>query len=152
MKYFYPLLAVLFLSITGCTKPAQTETQATKDENIIIQYIKDNNLTATKTSSGLYIVKNNAGYGATPTSSSTVKVYYKGTLTNGTVFDESANTGVDISLATTIKGWQEGIPDFKKGGKGMLLIPSALGYGTTAKSNIPANSVLIFEINLMDVY
>jgi FKBP-type peptidyl-prolyl cis-trans isomerase FkpA len=50
-----------------------------------------------------------------------------------------------------IQGWQEGIPLFSEGGSGILIIPSALGYGNQAIGNIPRNSVLIFEVNLIDV-
>ena len=85
-----------------------------------------------------------------PTSSSYVTVVYKGYLTDGNVFDQSKSTGLGISLTNVIKGWQEGIPYFKVGGKGKLLIPSALGYGAQTQGNIPANSVLIFDITLLD--
>ena len=50
-----------------------------------------------------------------------------------------------------IQGWQEGIPLFSEGGIGKLLIPSALGYGNRSVGNIPENSVLIFDVELMDV-
>ena len=50
-----------------------------------------------------------------------------------------------------IEGWKEGIPYFKEGGVGKLLIPSALGYGPNGNSGIPPNSVLIFDIGLIDV-
>ncbi|MEI6409778.1 MAG: FKBP-type peptidyl-prolyl cis-trans isomerase [Bacteroidota bacterium] len=53
-------------------------------------------------------------------------------------------------LSSLIKGWQEGIPLLKKGGKGTFFIPSALGYGSQDQGAIPANSVLIFEITLVD--
>jgi FKBP-type peptidyl-prolyl cis-trans isomerase FkpA len=82
---------------------------------------------------------------------STVTVAYKGYLTDGTVFDESDSNGITFSLRNVIQGWQEGIPLFKEGGSGMLLIPSALGYGSSSQGQIPANSVLIFEITLIDV-
>ena len=51
-------------------------------------------------------------------------------------------------LSNVIQGWQEGIPLFSEGGSGVLLIPSALGYGGQAVGSIPANSVLIFEVSL----
>jgi FKBP-type peptidyl-prolyl cis-trans isomerase FkpA len=72
-------------------------------------------------------------------------------LTDGSVFDQSNSAGVSFNLTSVIQGWQEGIPYFKKGGKGKLLIPSALGYGTQGTSGISPNSVLIFDINLLDV-
>jgi len=54
-------------------------------------------------------------------------------------------------LTNVIQGWQEGIPLFSEGGSGILLIPSALGYGNQSIGNIPANSVLIFEVTLINV-
>ena len=113
--------------------------------------IIDNNLTAIATGTGLHYVVDTPGTGAQPNSQSTVTVAYKGYLTNGSVFDESASTGISFSLTGVIQGWQEGIPFFKEGGTGVLLIPSALGYGSQATSGIPANSVLIFDVGLIEV-
>ena len=66
-------------------------------------------------------------------------------------FDQSSSNGITFPLSGVIQGWQEGIPLFKEGGSGILLIPSALGYGSQSVGTIPANSVLIFDINLIDV-
>ncbi|MFL5754595.1 MAG: FKBP-type peptidyl-prolyl cis-trans isomerase [Bacteroidia bacterium] len=150
-----PLLKnlILFLCLAGlfsCAKH-KAKKQAEKDKSIITKYIADNNLDASATGSGLYYVIKTQGTGAQPDASSTVTVNYRGYLSDGTVFDQSAITGLSFPLSSVIKGWQEGIPYFKKGGKGILLIPSALGYGTQASGKIPANSVLIFDIELLDV-
>lgn len=154
MKHTF-LFTALILFFASCNKDKNTTTtttsQATLDEQAITKYISDYNLGAQAYGNGLYYVIENAGSGIQPTSSSTVVVKYKGYLTNGTVFDQSPDAGTEIALSNTIPGWQYGIPLFKKGGSGKLLIPSALGYGTTAKTNIPANSVLIFDITLLNV-
>ena len=149
MKYSF-LFLVLVLSTLSCKKKDKVD-QPAVDEQIITSYISDNNLNAKATGSGLYYVITNPGSGLQPASNSNVTVVYKGTLTNGTVFDQSAAAGATFNLAQVIKGWTEGIPLFKKGGKGTLLIPSALGYGSQATGKIPANSVLIFDISLLDV-
>jgi FKBP-type peptidyl-prolyl cis-trans isomerase FkpA len=142
---------LLLLSLTTCKKK-ETFNQASEDEKIIKQYISDNKLDAVASGSGLYYVIKTQGTGVNPTAKSNVRVAYKGYLTSGSVFDQNtAGTNI-INLSEVIKGWQEGIPYFKKGGKGMLLIPSALGYGSQATSSVPANSVLIFDIELLDVY
>lgn len=120
------------------------------DKKIIQDYIVANNLDADSTSSGLYYVIEKPGIGQTPNQYSNVKIKYKGYLTNGTVFDEST-TSVVFPLSNLIEGWQEGIPKFKEGGEGILLVPSHLGYGNSATGDIPANSVLIFEIELEEV-
>jgi FKBP-type peptidyl-prolyl cis-trans isomerase FkpA len=145
------LLIVLLLSLSACKKKKNTESQATIDDNLIKKYIADNNLNATATGSGLYYVITTQGTGVNPTINSKVTVVYDGLLTNGTVFDQSPLSGATFNLSGVIKGWQEGIPFFKKGGKGTLLIPSALGYGSQATGKIPPNSVLIFNIQLIDV-
>jgi FKBP-type peptidyl-prolyl cis-trans isomerase FkpA len=74
-------------------------------------------------------------------------VKYTGRLTNGSVFDSS--TGATFALANLITGWQQGIPYIGKGGKITLYLPPSLGYGSQASGSIPANSILIFEIELI---
>lgn len=150
MKNSILSVLVLTLFFSACKKE-ETVDQKAIDEGIITQYIADNNLTATATGSGLYYVMSTVGTGAQPNSSSNVTVVYKGYLTDGNVFDQSKASGISFNLSGVIKGWQEGIPYFKVGGKGKLLIPSGLAYGANAQANIPANSVLIFDITLLDV-
>jgi FKBP-type peptidyl-prolyl cis-trans isomerase FkpA len=143
------ILIILLVTFSSCKKEVVDYSQI--DEDIITQYIADNNLTAIATGTGLYYVIDTPGSGVKPNSQSTVTVAYKGYLTNGSVFDESANAGISFSLTGVIEGWQQGIPFFKEGGTGVLLIPSALGYGSQATSGIPANSVLLFDIRLIEV-
>jgi len=144
------LLLVIMSGFCACKKK-ETVDQKAVDEQIITQYIADNKLNAQATGSGLYYVIISQGTGLQPIASSNVTVSYKGYLPNGTVFDQSSSSGASFNLSGVIKGWQEGIPLYKKGGKGILLIPSALGYGDRATGDIPANSVLIFDITLLDV-
>jgi FKBP-type peptidyl-prolyl cis-trans isomerase FkpA len=141
---------ILLLLILISCKKKKTVDQAAVDHDIITSYISSHQLTAIATGSGLYYVIKTQGTGANPAANSNVTVVYKGYLTSGTVFDQSTNTGLNINLSSVIAGWQEGIPYFKKGGgKGILLIPSALGYGSQATASIPANSVLIFDIEVL---
>ncbi len=92
-----------------------------------------------------------AGTGTvTPQICSNVKVKYAGYLTNGTKFDEEL-TGITFKLGQLIVGWQRGLPLIKAGGTIYLYLPPSLGYGNTAVGVIPANSILIFSIDLMDV-
>ena len=86
------------------------------DEEIILQYILDNNLNAEPTGSGLYYVVNSTGNGDFPNINSIVTVAYKGTLTDGTIFDQSSSSGATFPLSNVIQGWQEGIPLFSEGG------------------------------------
>ena len=145
--FILTLIPCIFI-ISSCNKNVDY-TQL--DEDIILQYINDNNLTAEPTGSGLYYVLNSNGNGDFPNINSIVTVAYKGTLIDGTIFDQSDATGATFLISNVIQGWQEGIPLFSEGGSGILLIPSALGYGNQAIGSIPANSVLIFEVTLLNV-
>ena len=142
------LILTLAILIFSCSKN-KDYTQI--DEDIIQEYIADNNLDAVATGSGLYYVIETTGNGVFPDLSSVVTVAYTGKLTDGIIFDQSSSVGISFPLTNVIQGWQEGIPLFSEGGTGKLLIPSALGYGNNAIGSIPANSVLIFDIELLDV-
>jgi FKBP-type peptidyl-prolyl cis-trans isomerase FkpA len=145
----FTVLFLLIISIYGCKK----ETDYNQiDEDLIVQYISDNNLDAVATGTGLYYVIENTGNGDFPNISSTVTVAYKGTLIDGTIFDQSGPSGATFPLLNVIQGWQEGIPYFSEGGSGILLIPSSLGYGIQSVGNIPPNSVLIFEVSVLNVF
>ena len=141
------LFVLLLFQINNCKKIDYEVV----DNDIIQQYISDNNLNAESTESGLYYVIDVPGTGENPTVSSNVTVAYTGSLTDGSIFDQSNSNGITFPLSGVIQGWQEGIPLFKEGGSGILLIPSALGYGSQSVGSIPANSVLIFDVNLIDV-
>ena len=139
------LFAIILVSVSACNK-----TDKIFDRNIeeIEQYLKDNNLNAVKTESGLHYVITTEGDGNFPTVQDEVKVNYTGYLTSKTIFDQSLNS--ELPLTKVIEGWQEGIPKISRGGSGILLIPSSLGYGSQASGSIPGNSVLIFEVDLLD--
>ena len=145
MSRFLILSLSVFL-LFSCNKD---DVDALNQEEIE-KFIGDNNLSAKATGSGLYYVIDEEGTGARPKSNSDVKVKYKGYFTNGKVFDQNS-AGIEFNLQGVISGWTEGIPLFKEGGKGMLLIPSKLGYGDRSVGSIPPNSVLIFDIELIEV-
>ena len=145
------LVSLLFVSCLSDNEASKPVDYTVQNEKEIVDYIAKNNLTATKTDSGLYYVINEAGIGAQPTASSNVTVAYKGYFTNGNVFDQSNAAGISFGLNQVIKGWTEGIPFFKEGGNGVLLIPSRLGYGGNDNGPIPGGSVLIFDVKLIKV-
>ena len=85
-----------------------------------------------------------------------VTVNYTGLLENGTKFDSSLNPGrtpfrFTVGAGQVIKGWDEGLMGMKVGGKRKLIIPPELGYGSRDNGPIPANSTLIFEIDLLGI-
>ena len=145
-------IGLILLSIlNSCSKKKEEELKE-EQNNIIQEYLSNNNIEAEKSSSGLYYSVQKIGSSKRPNSTSQVRVSYKGYLLNGTVFDESDTSGVVFRLNQVIEGWSEGITYFGEGGEGKLFIPSYLGYGSQPKENIPKNSILIFDIKLLDVY
>ncbi len=96
------------------------------------------------------------GTGKEVKSGDVITVHYTGWLENGTEFDSSLRPGreplvITLGMGQVIKGWDEGIPGMKVGGKRRLTIPPHLGYGNRAVGLIPANSTLIFDVELLDV-
>lgn len=95
------------------------------------------------------------GTGKQVKSGDTVVIHYVGTLTDGTKFDSSYDRGTpfetQIGVGRVIKGWDLGVVGMKVGGKRKLIIPAELGYGSQAVGSIPANSTLVFEVELVDV-
>ncbi len=130
-------------------------TQSVRDEQLIVNFLTTNNLLdqAVRDPSGLYYIIDNAGAaGTSPVGSSFIELNYTGKLLNGTVFDQSGSgTPAMFQLGALIQGWQIGLPKIGEGGKIRLFIPSALGYGRDRVGSIPANSVLIFDIELLEV-
>lgn len=106
-----------------------------------------------KTKSGLLYKIEKEGTGAKPKADDTVVVHYKGTLVDGTEFDSSysRNEPLTIPLNSVIKGWTEGLVNVKKGGKIQLVIPAELAYGENGVPGIPANSTLVFDVELLDI-
>lgn len=99
------------------------------------------------------------GTGATLGANQKATVYYKGWLTNGTLFDES-RPGSDGKLQPfmftlgahqVIPGWEEGVAGMKVGGVRLIIVPPSVGYGAQGQGSIPPNSVLVFEVQLLSV-
>lgn len=144
------LLVVLFVSCNSSDDGISVDYTAENEEEIL-NYISTNNLDATGTDSGLYYVIDEIGEGSEITAFSDVTVKYSGYFTNGDVFDENIDPGITNNLQYLISGWKEGLQYFNEGGRGMLLIPSHLAYGSSDYNTIPGGSVLIFNIEIVDV-
>jgi len=161
-KIFFALLVVV--AFAGCIKNTdQNTTTCTYDAcankapaaeiDSLRKYLAANNINATEHCSGVFYQISNPGTGATPIPCKRVAVRYKGMLTNGSVFDEQTSPQT-FPLNGVIPGWTNTVPLIKEGGSINLYIPPSLGYGSQEKRNaagavvIPANSILVFTINL----
>ena len=136
--------------------------QTAIDSAIITKFIEDNSLNAQNLGNGLYAVIDTPGSGLNPTVNSSVRVKYDGKfirlneqnkLVEGESFDASSDFGVTFGLTQVIQGWTLGIPAFKTGGSGKLIIPSDLAYGPsgTQSGSIPPNTVLVFDVLLLEI-
>ena len=122
------------------------------NDSEIEKYLDANELTATRTDEGMYVIIEESGEETKPTLSSTVTVDYHGYFLNDEVFDSSVDRGepATFGLSNVIQGWQLGIPLFGKGGKGTILIPSNLAYGTQGNTSIPPNYPIAFNVELVN--
>ena len=138
---------------TGCPPPKDIVAPSS-EQQVIVDYLATNNISATKHSSGFYYQVLQQGSGESPNNCSAIIISYTGKLSNGSTFDERNN--VAYTLGSLIEGWKKGLPLIKKGGKIKLYIPPSLGYGSSDIKDIngnvviPANSMLIFDIALLD--
>jgi peptidylprolyl isomerase len=110
----------------------------------------------TQTASGLRYAELQVGDGAVAQVGNTLSVHYTGWLEDGLKFDSSVDRGEPFALTLgqgrVIRGWEEGVPGMRVGGKRQLVIPPELGYGASGAGGvIPPNATLIFEIELLDV-
>lgn len=158
MRYF--AVIALILSIISCNKEDDLEkrlNQAKVDDQLIQDYLKDNQLEADTlevsyngVNYNLYYHTHKEGTGPSPEPYRTVRAFYKGSLLDGTVFDETDDKPASFNLQNVVPGWTFGIPLMRPGGRTFFYIPSGLGYGNVENVGIPANSVLLFDVILVD--
>lgn len=139
MKYLYLLL--ISISFIACSDEVADLT--------VDEYIAANNLVAQELDKGVHIVIDRPGNTIKPNINSKITVNYVGKLTNGSIFDSGSN--VSFQLAGLIEGWRIGMKELGEGGSGTLIIPPAVGYGSSSTGGIPPNSVLVFDMDLIEV-
>lgn len=157
-KFGFLLLSVVVMAgLASCKKSYNDNfdyvAQFTSDTTAIRAFVVKNNIPAVKHESGIFyqIIAPGAGTIAY-NQNTTVTANYRGSLLgNATAFDETKGTPASFPLGGVIAGWQIGVPLIQKGGKIRLIIPSYYGYGNVSKGPIPANSILDFDIELVDV-
>ena len=136
-------------SVDQATISAVDQAQLQADIATIDAYLAANNITARQDPSGIrYVVKTN-GAGGTPCLENQVSVVYRGVLlSNGREFDSGVS---EFELGTLILGWQIILTQYPKGTKLTLYIPSGYAYGTRGQGAIPANAILVFDIELVNI-
>ncbi len=162
------LAGALIVAAPGCNQSSNTDSPAspapTTSPNVSSADVSSVPSTTTvegksvslkSTPSGLKYYDTKIGTGPNPTVGQTVSVQYTGTLLDGTKFDSSYDHGgkpIDfpIGVGGVIKGWDEGVPTMKVGGKRRLVIPADLAYGANPPdASIPPNATLVFDIELV---
>ena len=151
------LMFIISLVIIGCNKNEEDKLSNTdinqNDENNKKEVAMTNKEITTE--SGLKYIDIALGDGAMPETGDKVVVHYTGTLEDGTKFDSSRDRNrpfeFPLGMGRVIKGWDEGLASMRIGGKRQLIIPANLGYGDRATGKIPANSTLIFDVELIDI-
>ena len=160
---------IIMGSFTGCFKknndtnnntcnydPCSFKAPASEIE-AVQAYLTDNSITATAHCSGLYYIIDQPGSGDSVTACGAIKASYVGKLTNGNTFDQGSFEQF-YPLGNLIRAWANAIPLIKQGGKIRLFVPPSLGYANQAVKDrdgnvvIPANSILVFEVTLTDIY
>lgn len=146
------LVTLVSVLTSGCIKDttACNPKSPASEQNAMLSFINANNINAVSHSSGLFYEVLVPGSGNTAVNNSIVTVNYIGRLLDGTVFDQSTSP-VAFQLSGLIEGWKIGIPLIQEGGKIRLIVPSSMAYGCQGNGPIPPDSILDFEIDLIDV-
>ncbi|WKV13446.1 FKBP-type peptidyl-prolyl cis-trans isomerase [Marivirga harenae] len=145
------------------------EEQLAEDVLLIEEYLEDNNLTAERlTSYDLFYIIEEQGAGGEPENGQNISVNYVGKFLNGKVFDTSIESvakdaeifsesrtyepfSFTLGQRQVILGWDVGLKLINEGGKATLILPSYLAYGPRGSGSIPANEVLLFEVELVSI-
>ena len=138
---------------------SKEKAQLRADDNTLRDFFAKNNIKAQKTSSGLYYTITKEGEGNQIVAGDTVSVNYTGKLIDGKIFDSNIDSSahpepltIEIGKGRVVKGMDEGILLLKKGSKATIFLPSILAYGIKEHGNVPANSILTFDLEITGVW
>lgn len=169
-KFLICGLVLTIVAIQSCNKDTnysdecpyldQTITVPAEELTKLETFLDTSGIDATEDARGFYYKIETLGSGAAIADPCTqVGVKYKGKLTNGTIFDQTIDNARVFMIGQLIWGWRKGLPLIKQGGKMTLYLPPTLGYGpqpvvdqNTGEVKIPGNSLLIFDIELQEVF
>lgn len=132
-------------------KDTAFQSSISRDSKIIEAHLASKGVTASKTDMGVYVQTIQAGQGPKPAAGQYANIKYRGTDLAGKKFDEGTFP-MQLGMGGSIPGFENGVKQFSKGGKGVIYIPSALGYGVQGQPPvIQPNQVLVFEIEMLDI-
>jgi FKBP-type peptidyl-prolyl cis-trans isomerase len=143
------LYFLLILFVFSACKTYSEEDKINFDKTIK-NFIKKNDLSLIKTSSGLYKKKVSNGDGQIIHYTDSVSITYQGKLLNGKQFDNQTKPQT-MAVRDLIAGWKEVLIGARKGDEWMMIIPPQLGYGQNKLDDIPVNSILVFKMKIVDV-
>jgi FKBP-type peptidyl-prolyl cis-trans isomerase FkpA len=148
----FALILILFACPNCAKNKSCTPTTPASEYAQMQAYCTANGITPTVHSSGLFYQIINPGAGTSVSANSIIYITYTGKLMDGTVFDsQSSSAATGWALNQLIEGWKVGIPLIQKGGHIQLVVPSSMAYDCTGRGIIPGNSVLFFDITLVNV-
>jgi len=155
------IIGSLFLAgIMLVAGTAFAQDQASKDDQVLKEYFAKNHIKANKTPSGLYYTINKKGEGENAKPGQQVSMNYIGKFLDGKKFDGNVDENGNpvngrtafrftLGMGQVIRGWDEGIQLLNKGCKATLYLPSGIAYGAGARGPIPANSILVFDVEVL---
>lgn len=159
MRAFATAVSVLGVLLVGGCTGEDSPRDALPAQNQVAEHYADelgvelDSMTMRPT--GLHLQELEEGDGARADSGDVVTVHYTGWLPNGEQFDSSRERDepleVAIGYGQVIQGWDHGVVGMHEGGRRLLVVPPALAYGTDRRGPIPANSTLVFDVELMEV-
>lgn len=143
-------IGLISLLVTSCKTYSEEEVQSF--DKMIQKFVMKSGLNYEKSESGLYYLIEKEGEGEYIKFTDEVSFRYTGKLLSGKTFDgRYKRTPITFEVSKLIEGWKEGMMYLKKGGKAKLIVPPTLGYGENQLPDIPANSILYFDIEVVDV-
>ncbi len=151
MSLMKKILWVLLIGLVTSSCGKYSEKEMKSFDDTIAKYIEKNKLEMTKSESGLYYKIHQEGEGEAIKPTAMISAIYTGKLLNGEVFD-SQKEPMELTLKNLIHGWREIAYYLKPGGKATIIVPPQLGYGQQKLGQIPESSILIFDIEIVDVY
>jgi len=154
------LTCLLFVATFLIAHTGFAQDQKAIDEKILTEYFAKNNIKATRTASGLYYSISVKGSGPNAKAGQQVSMNYIGKFLDGRKFDGNVDDNFQpangrqpftftLGAGQVIKGWDEGVQLLNKGCRGTLYIPCGLAYGPNGRGPIPANSVLLFDVEVL---